>query len=307
MLTNEIASAEGLSDDERSAAVGILRRRGLLAAGYPFRLAEERPEGPTLLPEEVVLKQVANEEDEVDEAVVSALERRGLVRIEHRSIKRWGVSDEGRRLALAADGVDQLGALTVRDLADGTWRDRGFRAYDVRAAVPYARAPRENPYRAWLDEFADLLVGLGFEETEGPLLETEFWNNDVLFMPQDHPARSIHDAFSPVGLRGRLPREDLLAGVAAVHEGRPIPGEATPLGPGWGGRYDPVRAARPVLRSQTTAVSARYLAAKPRPPFRTFSIDRNFRVESVDARHHLEFLQCEGIVGEAGVTLRHLV
>ncbi|EQD54610.1 protein containing Phenylalanyl-tRNA synthetase, class IIc, partial [mine drainage metagenome] len=58
-----------------------------------------------------------------------------------------------------------------------------------------------------------------------------------------------------------------------------------------GGRYDPVRAARPVLRSQTTAVSARYLAAKPRPPFRTFSIDRNFRVESVDARHHLEFLQ----------------
>ncbi|EQD54611.1 phenylalanyl-tRNA synthetase subunit alpha, partial [mine drainage metagenome] len=190
--------------------------------------------GPTLRPQEVVLKQVANEEDEVDEAVVSALERRGLVRIEHRSIKRWGVSDEGRRLALAADGVDQLGALTVRDLADGTWRDRGFRAYDVRAAVPYARAPRENPYRAWLDEFADLLVGLGFEETEGPLLETEFWNNDVLFMPQDHPARSIHDAFSPVGLRGRLPREDLLAGVAAVHEGRPIPGEATPLGPGWG-------------------------------------------------------------------------
>ncbi len=307
ILTNDTASAEGLSEEERSAAVGILRRRGLLADGYPFRLAGAGPGTPTLLPEEVVLKQVANEEEDVDEAIVAALERRGLVRTEHRSIKRWGASDEGVRLPLGAVGVDQIGALSGRDLADGGWRTRGFRPYDVRAPVPYARAPRENPYLAWLDEFADLLVGLGFEETEGPLLETEFWNNDALFMPQDHPARSIHDAFWPAGLRGHPPRDDLLAGVSAAHEGRPIPGTDTALGPGWGGRYDPTLAARPVLRSQTTAVSARYLAGHPAPPFRTFSIDRNFRVESVDARHHLEFLQCEGIVGEEGITIRHLV
>ncbi len=173
--------------------------------------------------------------------------------------------------------------------------------------MPFVRAPHENPYLAWLEEFADLLVGLGFEETEGPLLETEFWNNDVLFMPQDHPARSIHDAFWPEGLRGHPPPEDLLARVAAAHEGRPLPGENVPLGPGWGGRYDPAIAERPVLRSQTTAVSARYLARRPKPPFRTFSIDRNFRVERVDARHHLEFCQSEGIIGEEGVNLRHLV
>ncbi len=307
ILTNETASAEGLTDDERSAAVGILRRRGLLAPGYPFRLAESTVGGPTLLPEEVVLKQIANGEEEIDEAIAGTLERRGLVRTEHRSIKRWSVSEEGKRLDLAPGGGDQVGALTVRDLADGSWQRRGFRPYDVRAPVPYARAPRENPYLAWLDEFADLLVGLGFAETEGPLLETEFWNNDVLFMPQDHPARSIHDAFWPAGITGRPPRADLLGGVAAVHEGRALPGDPAPLGPGWGGRYDPALAARPVLRSQTTAVSARFLASRPRPPFRTFSLDRNFRVESVDARHHLEFLQCEGIVGEEGVTLRHLV
>ena len=306
-MTLEHATAEGLTDEERSAAVGILRRRGVLADGFPFRRKEGAPDLAGLLPEEIVLKQVANEEEELDEAILSSLERRGLVRTDHQSLKHWGASEEGRHLPLAAEGVDQIGALSPAELLSGAWKVRGFRPYDVRAPVPYLRGARENPFRAWLEEFAELLVGLGFEESEGPLLETEFWNNDLLFMPQDHPARSIQDAFWPVGLKGHPPPEDLLARVAAVHEGRPLPGESAPLGPGWGGQYDPAIAARPVLRSQTTAVSARYLAAGPTPPFRTFTIDRNYRVESVDARHHLEFCQCEGMVGESGVTLRHLI
>ncbi|MCI4328670.1 MAG: phenylalanyl--tRNA ligase subunit alpha, partial [Thermoplasmata archaeon] len=60
-------------------------------------------------------------------------------------------------------------------------------------------------------------------------------------------------------------------------------------------------------RSQTTAVSARFLAGHPKPPFRQYCIDRNFRSDAVDATHHIEFGQCEGILGEEGITLRHLV
>jgi phenylalanyl-tRNA synthetase alpha chain len=306
-LSDSQAAAEELTAEERSAAVGILRRRGLLADGFPFRLKDSGSEDDRLLPEEVVLKQVANSEEEVDEAIVTALERRGLVRNEHESTKRWSPSEEGRRLPLADSGETMWGAVTSADLVSGAWKGRTYRPYDVRAPVPYARGARENPYVAWLEEFGDLLVGLGFEETAGPLLETEFWNNDVLFMPQDHPARSIHDAFWPEDVTGHAPPADLLGRVAAVHEGRPLPGEASPLGPGWGGTYDTEIARRPVLRSQTTSVSAIYLARRPNPPFRTYSIDRVFRVESVDARHHLEFQQCEGIVGEEGVNLRHLV
>jgi phenylalanyl-tRNA synthetase alpha chain len=306
-LTVEEARAEGLSDEERSAAIGILRRRQLLADGSPFQLKEGGAVDDRLLPEEILLKQVANGEEDLDEAVLAALERRGLVRTERHSVKRWSPSDEGRSLALSSGDEPLWGAVTSADLVSGEWKGRQYRAYDVRAAVPYSRGARENPYLAWLDEFAEILVGLGFEETAGPLLETEFWNNDVLFMPQDHPARSIHDAFWPEGVEGHPPPADLLGRVAAAHEGRALPGEAEPIGPGWGGTYDTAIAHRPVLRSQTTAVSARYLARRPAPPFRTFSIDRNFRVESVDARHHLEFQQCEGIVGEEGVTLRHLV
>ncbi len=86
-----------------------------------------------------------------------------------------------------------------------------------------------------------------------------------------------------------------------------MPGESEAVGPGWPGRYDPGIASRPVLRSKPTPVSARFLAGRPRPPFRMFSLDRNFRREEVDATHHLEFTQCEGILGEEGISMRHLV
>jgi phenylalanyl-tRNA synthetase alpha chain len=306
-LTPEEARAEGIDDEERSAAIGILRRRGYLEDGVPFRLRTGNAPSVTLLPEEVVLKQIANGEEDVDEALVAALERRGLSRTERTSIKRWAPSEEGRRLSLAAEGEEMLGALTPGLLASGAWRDKAFRPYDVRAPVPFLTGARPNPYVAWLEEFEEILLGLGFEQAEGPLLETEFWNNDVLFMPQDHPARSIHDALSVEGIRGHPPPAELLARVAAVHEGRPLPGESIPVGPGWGGEYDVAIASRPVLRSQTTAVSARFLAHRARPPFRMYSIDRNFRPEKVDARHGIEFNQCEGILGDEGTTVRSLV
>ncbi len=301
------AQAVGLDEEERSAAIGILRRRGFLADGVPFRRSESAPVGGERIPEEIVLRQIADGDADVDDAIVAALERRGLVRTERRSVKRWAASDEGRRVAVETAGESLLGALTPSLLASNGWAGRRFRPYDVRAPVPYLTGVRPNAYAQWLEEFEDILIGFGFEQAEGPLLETEFWNNDVLFMPQDHPARSIHDALSVEGIRGRTPAPELLARVAAVHEGHAMPGDDVPVGPGWGAPYDPAIAARPVLRSQTTAVSARFLAAHPTPPFRMFSLDRNYRREEVDARHGIEFTQCEGILGAEGTSIRDLV
>jgi phenylalanyl-tRNA synthetase alpha chain len=126
-------------------------------------------------------------------------------------------------------------------------------------------------------------------------------------MPQEHPARSIHDVLTVRGASGQLPPAALLERVAAAHEGRPLaPGEA-PLSVGWRYPYDREIARRPVLRSQTTAVSAHFLAQRPVPPFRMYCLDRNFRRDAVDASHHVEFHQCEGILGGEEVSLRHLV
>ena len=297
----------GFEEEERSAAVGILRRRGFLAPGIPFRLKPGGPDPTAPLPEESTVDAIVRGAGaEVDRAVVPGLVKRGLVAIERVSHRRWAATDEGRRVPLE-ESEAQLGAVTPALLRDGGWKDAVFRPYDVRAEVPFVTGARPHPYLAWLDEFEELLLGLGFEQAEGPLLETEFWNADVLFMPQEHPARSIHDVLSVRGLEGRAPPSDLLERVAAVHEGRALPGDARPITPGWRAPYDREIARRPVLRSQTTAVSARYLAAGPTPPFRMYCIDRNFRRESLDATHHVEFGQCEGVLGQEGTTLRHLI
>ena len=296
-----------LEDEERGAAIGVLRRHGLLEDGVPLRLRAGARHAEVGRDEAAALGEAAAGRPVADAELVARLERRGLLKSEHRSEKRWAVSEEGGRLVLAPEGVEPIGAVTASVLASGSWRSRPFRPYDVRASVPYLLGARRNRYLAWLEEFEEILIGLGFEEAEGPLLETEFWNNDVLFMPQDHPARSVHDVLSVEGVRGTPPPEGLLARVAAAHEGRPLPGEATALSPGWGVAYDAAVAQRAVLRSQTTAVSARFLAAHPSPPFRMYAVDRNFRRENLDAQHHLEFWQSEGIVGAPGMNVRHLV
>ncbi len=306
-LTPDQVEAEGLTGEEQGAAIGYLRRHHFLAEGVPFRWAEPRPDVDSPFPEEQVLQAVATGAKEVDESVLAQLQRRGLVLLERHSVRRWLPSPEGLALPLPKAGQPLVGALTPTLLGSEEWAHVSFRPYDVRATVPYLQGARPHPYLAWIEEVEDILVGLGFQEAEGPLLETEFWNADVLNMPQEHPARSVHDMFfvnSPPG--APLPGE-LVERVAAAHEGRPMPGERLPVSPGWRTPYSRDRARRPVLRSQTTAVSARFLATQPEPPFRMYCIGRNFRPDALDARHHVEFDQCEGILGDTGVTIRHLV
>jgi len=305
-LDPEALGAAGITGEERSAAIGILRRRHLLADGVPFRLAPGASL-PDQLPEERTLRDIADGSPEIDPESLGALQKRGLASVERSTERHWGPSEEGRRLPVPVDDQPMIGALTPELLRSGAWRDGPFRPYDVRAPVPYLGGARPHPYVAWVREFEEILLGLGFVQAEGPLLETEFWNADVLNMPQEHPARSIHDVLGVRGVVGHPPNEALLERVAAVHEGRPLPGESEPVSPGWKYPYDRAIAGRPVLRSQTTAVSGRFLAAHPTPPFRMYCLDRNFRKEELDATHHIEFGQCEGVLGEEGITLRHLV
>ncbi|HEV2317409.1 MAG TPA: phenylalanine--tRNA ligase subunit alpha [Thermoplasmata archaeon] len=306
MPAEQLGGAAGLDDEERAVAIGVLRRAGYLDQGSPFRLRADAPDPSSPLAEEEFLRSAGTAVGP-EAKLLAALKRRGLVEVARRTTRRWRVAPEGARLVLPAEGTTLLGALSPEDLRSGRWRSAGFRPYDVRAEVPYRSGPAPHPYARFLDEFAEILVGLGFEESEGPLVETEFWNGDVLNMPQDHPARSVHDVFFLTGIDGHAPPAGLVDRVAAAQEGRPMPGESEPISRGWRVPYRPDVARRPVMRSQTTAVSARFLAAHPTPPFRMFCLDRNFRPDALDATHHVEFAQAEGVLGGEGTSLRDLV
>lgn len=295
----------GFDDKEFSVAVGQLKRSGHLKMGERMELQGPVPEHP--FPEEALLLTLSQRAgaETFDKDLAERLVRRGLATVEHHSDRLWSASAEGRRLTFATEGQGTVGALTSALMHSGEWEKMSFRTYDVRAQVPYVTGARTHTYLAWLREFEEILLGLGFEERRGPLVETEFYNSDALFIPQNHPARSMQDVFFLDGVEGKLPPEDLLHRVASVHEGKPFEGGRR-LSAGWGTRYKTEIAKRPLLRAHTTPVSVRYLLTHPSPPFRMYSIAPAFRRDSVDAKHHIQFEQCEGVFGAEQVSIRDL-
>jgi phenylalanyl-tRNA synthetase alpha chain len=200
---------------------------------------------------------------------------------------------------------EEISDLTSELIASQQWRKVNFRKYNVSAPVTPVWPGKRQPYRQFLDELKRKLVALGFREMTGPIVELMFFNCDALFMPQDHPAREIHDLyFVKTDQRGRLGEFDrFVETVAATHENGWKTGST-----GWGYKYSRDEALKLILRSQGTALSARTLASRDlKIPGKYYSIVRCFRPDQVDRTHLTEFNQVEGIVVGADLTLRDLL
>ncbi len=307
LVQNDARHRSGLDDKEFAAAIGQLRRAKALTIGSELQVVQNDP--PELKADEELLGRLS--QGPLPAATggprAEQLVRRGLIETVSVSRKQWSLSDNGRSLLPSLDERPSLSALTSMHLKSGAWRGALLRPYDVRARVPFLEGARRHEYLSWLREVEQLLIGLGFEEARGPLVETEFYNNDALFIPQNHPARTAQDVFFLKGSPGRHPEPKTLEAVKNAHEGRPLaPGEPR-LSEGWGSPFDLERSQQLLLRSQTTPVSVRYLEKHPTPPFRMYSIGAVFRRESLDARHHIQFDQCEGVYGGKDVSLRDLL
>lgn len=192
--------------------------------------------------------------------------------------------------------------LTPEMLKTGSWKEKKFQPYDLNTLIARSEGGKKHAYKQFLLKIKQKLVGMGFVEAHGPLVELEFWNMDALFMAQDHPSREIHDVFQTQDpTRGEILEKDLLALVKQAHESGLEGSE------GWRYKWDPEIASRLVLRSHTTPVSARSLAAGLKPPQRVFCIGRVFRPDEIDWKHFIEFNQCEGIVMDENMSFRELL
>jgi phenylalanyl-tRNA synthetase alpha chain len=199
--------------------------------------------------------------------------------------------------------IKEVAQLTPDLIKTGEWKNKTFRKYDIGAPAPKIYAGKKQPYVQFIEDIRERLIGLGFQEMRGPLVEMFFWNSDALFMPQDHPARGIHDVLilkNPD--RGKLIDENLVAKVKATHEGGWITESS-----GWGGSWSKMNAEKLIMRSQGTAVSARTMHENQDKPAKYFFIDKVFRYDVIDARHLMEFDHCEGIVIGEKLTFRHLL
>jgi phenylalanyl-tRNA synthetase alpha chain len=205
---------------------------------------------------------------------------------------------EGKQLLLTMidQPVMEERRLTSEMITSGRWKNIKFSSLDVESPVQSVYPGRKHPLMDVIDEVKEIFVGMGFTEIDGPLIQSSFWNFDVLFTPQDHSAREMQDTFYISGIKeNRLPSEDQIKKVSETHRN------------GWKYEWNIEEAKRIVLRTHTTSVTINYLAENKPEKCRIFSIGRVFRNEKVSYKHLIEFNQVEGIVTDRNVTLRDLM
>uniref|UniRef100_A0A1L8DI45 phenylalanine--tRNA ligase n=1 Tax=Nyssomyia neivai TaxID=330878 RepID=A0A1L8DI45_9DIPT len=198
--------------------------------------------------------------------------------------------------------------LTVDMLSSGMWKNLNFKAYNFDALGATVERGHLHPLLKVRSEFRQIFLEMGFAEMPtNNYVESSFWNFDALFQPQQHPARDAHDTFflTHPAKSTKFPME-YLERVKKVHS----VGEYGSQGYGYDWKLD--EAQKNILRTHTTAVSARMLyklANQPGgfKPAKYFSIDRVFRNETLDATHLAEFHQVEGVIADVGLTLGDLI
>jgi len=308
----ELQEKTGLSSEEIQISLGALKSK----AAIEIKKAKEMVVSITehgrnllkkVLPEERFLNEPFPKElkslNEEEKFILENLrKRKKIIKIELSKIISAELTEIGKKLAKEKLDDGLMERLSPSLIRTGAWKGKKFRRYDVKINVPPIFAGRKQHYRRFLDEVRQKFVGLGFKEMTGPLIETDFWDMDALFMPQFHAARDIHQAYYIKEPKYGKLDEALVKKVKEAHENGYGTGSR-----GWRYEFDVKRTHRNMLRTQGTACSARMLASKELEiPGKYFSIARCFRYDVVDATHLPDFFQTEGIVVEEGLNFRHL-
>ncbi|RJS98868.1 phenylalanine--tRNA ligase subunit alpha [Halococcus sp. IIIV-5B] len=258
-------------------------------------------------PEHAALVSLADGESVSDDGLLDRLASRDLVVREETVVREVRLTDDGvTALMEGVETADTVGQITPDLLTTGEWREVEFAEYNVAADAEQVDGGRIHPLRQTAERVKDVLVGMGFEEMDGPHADAEFWINDALFMPQDHPARTHWDQFTladPPEIDD-LP-DDLVEGVKRAHL------EGVDDGEGYHSPWAEDVARGLTLRGHTTSLSARYLsglaAGELEPPQRFFSVEKVYRNDTLDATHLLEFFQIEGWVMAEDLSVRDLM
>ena len=174
-----------------------------------------------------------------------------------------------------------------------------LRPYDPTLYAPRYLPGKIHPLSEFIEEVRAVMLEMGFRELKGQIVETAFWNMDMLFIPQDHPARDMQDTLY---VKGNGEIDPVLARkVKRVHE-KGIAGSK-----GWQYKWSRKEAEKLLLRTHTTVNTIRYIVEHPKEECKIFSVEKIFRRENLDAKHLAEFAQVEGVISGKGVTFGVLI
>ncbi len=144
-------------------------------------------------------------------------------------------------------------------------------AIDVTIGYPSENLGHKHPISHASELLEDIFISLGFKIEDGPQIEDETHNFDMLNIPDNHPARDVWDTF---WISDEINKERK-------------PGD----------KY--------LLRTHTSPVQIRTML-REELPIKIIVPGRVFRYEQEDARHTCNFYQLEGLVVGEGVTFGDL-
>lgn len=128
---------------------------------------------------------------------------------------------------------------------------------------------RYHPSTLIIRKISSIFANMGFQIIDGPEVEWDRYNFEMLNIPKDHPARDMFDTFW-------------------LDINRESDGAFTTL-----------------LRTHTSPMQARVMESKE-PPIRVIIPGKCYRYEATDATHESQFHQIEGLVVDKGITFANL-
>ena len=310
---SELSTKTDLSKEEVTVSLGVLKLKDAITLTKGKEIfVSITSHGKNLMaknfPEENFLRESFPKElsllNAEEKFILNDLrKRKKIIKVETSKIISTELTEIGKKLLKEKIEDDLIEKLTPPSIKSGAWKNKKFRRFDVKINVPSIFAGRKQHYRRFLDEIRQKFIVLGFQEMTGPIVETDFWDMDALFMPQFHAARDIHQGYyikEPKYAKD-LP-ENIVKNVKSAHENGFNTGSK-----GWRYDFDVKRTHRHILRTHDTSICARTLASKElKIPGKYFQIVRCFRYDIVDATHLPDFNQVGGFVIEEGINFGHL-
>ncbi|KAG0192149.1 hypothetical protein DFQ28_010030 [Apophysomyces sp. BC1034] len=174
---------------------------------------------------------------------------------------------EGARINVAKQQVEVALSARRQALADALMNQRlAAEAIDVTLPGRGVGAGSLHPVMRTWERVEQIFHSIGFDVTDGPEIETDWYNFTALNSPENHPARSMQDTFY-------LDANDA--------QGRPL-----------------------LLRTHTSPMQVRH-ARTNKPPIKVIVPGRTYRVDS-DATHSPMFNQVEGLWIDENVSFADL-
>ncbi|MEM3852542.1 MAG: phenylalanine--tRNA ligase subunit alpha [Methanomassiliicoccales archaeon] len=319
MKSTELMEETG-EKDRTGIGIGWLKRKGWVETDTEGRLSLT-PDGRMALTvkdeEEELLERLRKgevAEDDQNQGVLRQLHtRKEFVEMHEKIVRTVHLLEKGRQALEAVTpsggklippdlieggGIEEISQITPELLRSGKWRNARLRPYNMESPVPLMTGARMHPVVRTIRDVSRIFVSMGFSEIEDDYVQSAFWDMDVLFTPQDHPAREMQDTFylkqpPTVDIEGTLARK-----VGKVQESGGNTGST-----GWGGKWSEEEARQALLRTHTTVATIKHLYNHKEPPVKAFTVGRIFRHEAMDATHLSEFHQIEGVIMEKGASL----